>query len=42
MDIELEGAEPVLDIHLEDRTHSGGCGAMPKTATRLRSSAAPI
>jgi hypothetical protein len=23
MDIELEGAEPVLDIHLEDRAHSG-------------------
>jgi len=41
MDVELEGAEPVLDIDLEHRTHSGSCRALPKTAaSRLSRTAA--
>src|SRR6516162_5285912 len=32
MDVELESAEPVLDIDLEHRAHSGSCRALPKTA----------
>ena len=32
MDVELEGAEPVLDIDLEHRAHSGSRRALPKTA----------
>jgi hypothetical protein len=34
MDVELESAEPVLDIDLKDRAHSGSCRALPKPATR--------
>src|ERR1700739_4875009 len=32
MNVELEGAELVLDIDLEHRAHSGSCRASPKTA----------
>jgi hypothetical protein len=42
MDIELELAEPVLDIHFENRAHAGGCCAVPKTATRRRNKNASV